>query len=208
MALPLATLGSWLPTQTSQESRFDVGDAGKGFHRRMSEIGRFVNRFDLLCCRCESGFAFASSRRNVAGCGNGFRKNFADCCSIQAGVLAFVPLDDQRLAAFHRSPCIVGDDCDTFRNLDDVLHAWRPPWPLWHRSWRRIRRDRTARNNGVEHSRPSDVERELRLACDFFRSIETLYRFANDFELRDAGFSWMVFAAGGVSFDAASARLP
>ena len=35
----------------------------------------------------------------------------------------FVPLDDQRLAAFHRGPRVVGDHRHAVRNLHDLLHS-------------------------------------------------------------------------------------
>ena len=115
--------------------------------------------------------------------------------------------NDERLAAFHCRPRVVGKHRNAVGDLHDLLHARERLSPLPRRSSSLFRRKPGHRcRRRIQHSRNFHIDAKRRFAADLRRRVHALLRFADQLELR------RIFqcdtCCGTGNFDAASARLP
>src|SRR5260370_26889633 len=96
--------------------------------------------------------------------------------------LPFVPINANWVAGHFRLPKGVRKHGHTGGHCRDLAHAWHIPAARVIEALHLCAKNRSAGNDRTEHSRILNVNPEDGLAVYLFRSIEPLYRCANQLE--------------------------
>ena len=180
---------------------FNVGNTRKGFHRRMREIGRFVNASICFADVASAASPSPRLRRDVARRWQWLSRE----CRGSAAVLrlAFSPSFHCTTSALRPSIAAHVLSATTAMpsgNLDDMLHARRRPLQPSHRSWQRnLPSPDTAqqRHRAFRAARTSSANSALPV---IFSGVSRRFVGLPTTLNSDAGFSWIVFAAGAGEF--------